>query len=227
MAFRNYLNNTMLADELLESVQESELETLNEELLLIEGELNEIFGLGKLAAKIKKASDKGDEKAEELKGKAKEAIASAKEKGKEVLDTAKHAGKMFAKDVVDAEHGPVKTGKAILKTGEEMGKAAKEKAVELFTKSQSVFKDIWGKMSTENLTADQKATVEELKGIFGKLAAGKFLSGVDSIKVLAAVLAGSPEAGKIPSIKAYNKQLERLRTTPGMSSFKFTVKINK
>lgn len=216
MAFRNYLNNTMLADELLESVQESELETLNEELLLIEGELNEIFGLGRLASMIKKVSDRGDKKAEEL-----------KEKGKEVLDTAKHAGKMFAKDVVDAEHGPVKTGKAILKTGEEMGKAAKEKAVELFTKSQSVFKDIWGKMSTENLTADQKATVEELKGIFGKLAAGKFLSGVDSIKVLAAVLAGSPEAGKIPSIKAYNKQLERLRTTPGMSSFKFTVKINK
>lgn len=223
MAFRNYLNNTMIADELLESVQETELETLNEELFLIEGELNEIFGLGKLAAKIKKVSDKGDEKAEELKGKAKEAVEKGKEKVKNAVSTAKEVAKNVAKDTF----GTDEDSDTVTKSIKDASKAAKEKAVELFTKSQSVFKDIWGKMSTENLTPDQKATVEELKGIFGKLAAGKFLSGVDSIKVLAAVLAGSPEAGKIPSIKAYNKQLERLRTTPGMSSFKFTVKINK
>jgi hypothetical protein len=212
MAFRNYINNTMICEELVESVEGEDLEVLFEELYIMEAELNEIAGLGKLASFLKKANDKGDE-----------AAAKAKEKGKEVLDTAKYAAKNMAKEAKDKIVGDAK---AIGQAHKEIAVAAKDKAVQVVTKAQDAFKDIWGKAMKTELTPDQKATVEELKGIFAKMASGKYLNREDSVKVLAAVLAGGSTEG-FPSIKAYNKQLERLRTTPGINSVQISVKINK
>lgn len=212
MEFRNFINTTMLCEELVESVQGEELETLFEELYIMESELNELFGLGKAADKLKKLSDKGDEVA-----------AKAKEKAKDVVDTAKYAAKNMAKEAKDKIVGDAK---AVGQAHKEIAVAAKDKAVALFGKSQDAFKEMWGKAMKTELTPEQKATVEELKAIFSKMTTGKYLNREESLKVLASGLAGG-EDGKFPSIKAYNKQLERLRTTPGLNQIQISVKINK
>lgn len=76
------------------------------------------------------------------------------------------------------------------------------------------------------LTEDQKKTIAELEGIYAKLSENKTVSGVEAIKIIATVLAGSAENGQVPTFKAYSKSLEKLRSLPGLSSYKFSAKIS-
>ena len=114
--------------------------------------------------------------------------------------------------------------KEVTKSNVEAARAAKNQLVNIASKAQDAFKEVWGKAIKEKLNPEQEKLVDELKGIFTKMGNGKFLAGEEALKVIAAVLAGGSTEG-IPSFKAYNKQLERLHTTPGLASIKLSVKI--
>lgn len=208
MKFRNYLHTNMLCEELVESVSEDKIELFAESVYMVEAELNELLGLGKLGEKLKSLNARGDK-----------AVETAKEKGKEVLDTAKYAAKNMARE---AGEKIATDAKEVAKAHKEIAQAAGKAVVGAFTKSQEAIKDIWGK-ATGNLSPEQTETIKSLESIFKKMSSGKFLSAFESIKVLAAVLAGGTSK-QVPSFKAYSKQLERLQGIPGLASIRLSIK---
>ena len=208
MKFRNYLHTNMLCEELVESVSDDKVELFAESVYMVEAELNELLGLGKLGEKLKSLNARGDK-----------AVETAKEKGKEVLDTAKYAAKNMARE---AGEKIATDAKEVAKAHKEIAQAAGKAVVGAFTKSQEAIKDIWGK-ATGNLSPEQTETIKSLESIFKKMSSGKFLSAFESIKVLAAVLAGGTSK-QVPSFKAYSKQLERLQGIPGLASIRLSIK---
>jgi len=215
--FTSWLEDSLLAESLIETVEKNELDELSEALEIQLDTLNEFLGLGKLAKKVGAFSEKADKKAEEIKGKAKETI-----------DTGKEVVKGIGKDIVS----PVKE---IAKTNLDFAKATKKAAVEKATEIKDKFVKIsqaskeilkqWHQKATE-LSPEQKKTLDELQPLYDRLVDGKKINGADAIRIIASVLAGSKESGHFPTYKAYTKQLETLRTLPGISSFKFTVAKN-
>lgn len=211
MDFKNYVHSAMICEELVEGVSSDKIEMFAESVFLIETELNELLGLGRLSDKIKSFSDKGDK-----------ALASAKEKGKEFVDDAKYVAKNIAKE---AGEKIATDAKEVYQAHKEIAQAASKAVVGLVTKSQDAFKELWGNIPGK-LTQEQSETIKDLDAIFKKMSSGKFLSGQESLKVLAAVLAGG-SSKQIPSYKAYNKQLVRLQEIPGLASVRITVKSGK
>lgn len=134
---------------------------------------------------------------------AKDAVVSA---AKDKVNTAVVGAKLAAKDISDKKD------------------AIKDSFLKVSDEAKTIFKKFF--KDTKNVSEDQKKTLGEVEGIFTKLTEGKTVSGVEAIKILATVLAGSPEANAVPGFKAYTKQLERLRALPGISSYKFSVKVN-
>lgn len=285
--FKEYLTDTVNYETIVGYItEEAELETLGEELVEIETELNELFGLGKLADKLKnRAADKAKGERKEISDETKkhfeeqkkkrEKVASKEEKrkafaekvaavsdkadkkisdtktaAKEKLDSVKGAVVKKATEVkgaIDkkvAEYKEASEKKANEKKVAEQGKAyEKERAAaeskKAFDEKKAAVKDSWMKISTsakalfkktfkdvKDVTPDQKKVLADLEGIYEKLAANKAVTGLEAIKVIAAVLAGAGETGTVPSYKAYSNQLNRLRTLPGMNGFKFAVKAN-
>lgn len=281
--FKEYLTDTVNYETIVGYItEEAELETLGEELVEIETELNELFGLGKLADKLKnRASDKAKGERKEISDETKkhfeeqkkkrEKVASKEEKRKAFADKIANvsskadekvgkavtaAGKArdavvgAGKKVVDAvekkvaEHKEASEKKANEKKVEAQGKAyEKERAAaeskKAYDEKKAAVKDSWLKISSsakalfkktfkdvKDVTPDQKKVLADLEGIYEKLAANKAVTGLEAIKVIAAVLAGAGETGTVPSYKAYSNQLNRLRTLPGMNGFKFAVKAN-
>jgi len=220
MSLKLYIDNSMIAESLVESVDVEELDTLAEELLLIEGELNELFGFRKIASKLRTKADEYAGKLEKVSDEGDKKVATAR---KFVDDKAKAAGK-FVDDKATSARKFVSdkaetAGKAIEKKKEDV----KDSVVKSFGATQEAFKKFF---NIKNLTAEQEATKKDLEPLYEKIMNGKTISGADTLKILAAVLAGAEEAGKVPGFKKYQNQLTRLRTTPGMSSFKFSVKAN-
>jgi uncharacterized protein YjbJ (UPF0337 family) len=197
MKFRNYLHTTMLCEELVETVSEEQVELFAESVTLIEAELNELLGLNRLGDKLKTLSSKGDK----------------------AVEDAKYVAKNIAKDTVGKV---VDDAKEVYQSHKEIAQAAGKAIAGAFSKSQDAIKEIWGK-ATGNLSPEQTETIKSLESIFKKMSSGKFLSALESIKVLAAVLAGGTSK-QIPSFKAYSKQLERLQTIPGLSSIRLSIK---
>lgn len=210
MSFKNYVHTNLLCEEMVSTISEDKVEVFAESAFLIEAELNELLGLGKLGDKLKGLSSKGDK-----------AVESAKAAGKEVLDTAKYAAKNMAKEA----GGKIATdAKEVYQAHKEIAQAAGKSVANAFTKSQEAIKDIWGKAT--GLTPEQTETVKDLEAIFKKMGSGKFLSGPESVKVLAAVLAGGTSK-QVPSFKSYKKQLDHLAKIPGLASVSLAVKSGK
>jgi len=208
MDFRSYIHNAMLCEELVSHVALDESEVFASEVTLLEAELNELLGLGKVADKLKSLSNKGDK-----------AVEAAKEKGKEVLDTAKYAAGNMARE---AKEKITRDATEVAQAHKEIAQAAGKAAVGLFTKSQAMFKELLGG-EWKKLTPEQEATMKELEGIFKKMKSGKFLSAPESMSVLATILAKG-DSKEFPGYKAYTKQLERLQAIPGMKMVRVAVK---
>jgi hypothetical protein len=215
--FTSWLEDNLLAESLIESVEKNELDELNLFLTESEIQLNEFLGLGKLAKKVGAFSEKADKKAEEVK------------KGvKEFGEKAKDVAKGVAHEVIDPAVAVAKTNvdfaKATKKAATEKATEIKDKFVKISQASKEILKG-WHQKATE-LSPEQKKTLDELQPLYDRLVDGKKINGADAIRIIASVLAGSKESGHFPTYKAYTKQLETLRTLPGISSFKFTVAKN-
>jgi uncharacterized protein YjbJ (UPF0337 family) len=219
--FRQYIENTLFAESVISNTAEGELLELSEAVDLMEQELNELLGLGKLANKLKTLSDKGDKKLSDVKASA-----------KETLETGKQVVKGIAKDTVGKAWDDAKE---VAKSHKEIAQAAgkkigelkdevKDKLVKVSGQSQAAFKSLFSKV--KDMSPEQKKTFDDLSAIFEKLQAGKTASGSEAIKILAAVLAKSPEPGQLPKYSSYTSALEKLRTTSGISSYKISIKKN-
>lgn len=216
--FLDYVNDTLLVESVIDSVEGDELNETFEVLCEAEEQLNELLGLGKLADKLKSLSTKGDKKVEDVKKGAKDA-----------LETGKEAAKNIAKETVGKLATDAKeVGKSFKEIGEFAGKKASEKAEavkEKFVQVTGQAREALKKMfkGVASASDDQKKVLADLAPLFEKLENGKSVGGADCLKVLAAVL-GMDASGQTPSFKVYQKQLEKLRTTPMLSSFRFSVK---
>lgn len=206
--FSNYVSDNMLIESVIDEVKDEQIDSLYEELNLIETELNEFLGLNKVAKKLSdwsgkltSASDTVDSKIEKTKKDIKDKVETAKKKVSDTKDS-------IAKSVADKKA-------SIIKSFVTISTAAKEQLKKIFPEAK-----------VNELTEEQKATFEEIKGVYEKLVANKKVTGIDAIKIIALILAGASVPGAIPTIKEYNKQLNRFRTLPGVSSFIFSVKEN-
>jgi chromosome segregation ATPase len=159
--------------------------------------------------KIAKFSDEADKKVKE----AKEAFTGA-------LKGAKTA---VADKIKDARVTTAVGTSLALKDAAEAKKAAGEKLKGITATAKASFTKFFKNLG--ELSEDQKKTLADLEGIYAKLSENKAVSGVEAIKIIATVLAGSTENGQVPSFKAYTKSLEKLRALPGLSSYKFSAKI--
>ena len=223
--FLEYLNDNLIAESFIDTIEKDEIDSLVEGLNESEEILNEFLGLGKLAKKVGAFSEKADKKADEVKEKVKSAV----EKGKETVEKAAYAGKEIGKDIKQTVAGVAETNKDFAKATKKAFDAKKEEVKEKFVKLSGAAKDVlkqWHEKIGE-LNDSQKQTLAELDPLYTKLKEGKSVGGPEAIKILSVVLAGVAEGGKYPSYKAYTKQLEKLRTLPGISSFRFTVKTAK
>lgn len=216
--FLDYVNDMLLVESVIDSVEGDELNETFEVLCEAEEQLNELLGLGKLADKLKSLSTKGDKKVEDVKKGAKDA-----------LETGKEAAKNIAKETVGKLATDAKeVGKSFKEIGEFAGKKASEKAEavkEKFVQVTGQAREALKKMfkGVASASDDQKKVLADLAPLFEKIESGKSVGGEGAIRVLAAILSMSAD-GQTPSFKAYQKQLERLRTTPMLSSFRFSVK---
>lgn len=216
--FLDYVNDTLLVESVIDSVEGDELNETFEVLCEAEEQLNELLGLGKLADKLKSLSTKGDKKVEDVKKGAKDA-----------LETGKEAAKNIAKETVGKLATDAKeVGKSFKEIGEFAGKKASEKAEavkEKFVQVTGQAREALKKMfkGVASASDDQKKVLADLAPLFEKIESGKSVGGEGAIRVLASILA-MDASGQTPSFKAYQKQLERLRTTPMLSSFRFSVK---
>jgi len=234
MKFTQYVNNEILCESLLASVEEpTELETLVEEVALIEDTLNEFLGLGKLADKL---TDRAKGKAKDAREKQKEETKSYFEKQKEErarIRAKEEKGKALAGKIADVSG---KIDKKVSEIGDR-ATAAKDAVIAKKDELKASFgkvlkgaKDVFTKFGEESmakLTPKQKELATELAPLFNKMKRGRSITGEQSLMVIAAVLAGIANAdGGFPSKADYDKQLTRLRTLPGMHSFAFSVKYN-
>lgn len=243
--FREYIVDTMIAESIISEVKDTELEAFEEGLVEIETELNEILGLKTAAKFVKKVGDKlsgadaaAEKKVEDVKkvGRAaalatqiqynakKDAVEKAVEKGSKAIEKGKKAVNDKTLEIgVKASLAKDKAVDAIASKKEELTK----RVVELSKGARDEFKKIFKNIT--DISDDQKKTLSDLSGIYEKLASGKGakVGGLDAIKIIATVIAGSSEAGQVPSYKVYSKTLEKLQSLPGFTAFKFTAKLNK
>lgn len=216
--FIDYVNDVMLVESVIDSVETSEYQEVYEVLCECEERLDEFLGLDKLGKKLQSLSGKADAKVDSakaygkgLKDEAKEAIASGKEAVKNIAKETKEKIATDAKEV----------GKSFKEIGAATKEAIKDKFVKVSADAREGLKKMFKNVS--KASEDQQKVVADLKDLVGSLENGKFVGGGDSIKILAAVLAMGPD-GEIPSYKAYTKSLERLRSTPMLNSYKITIK---
>lgn len=216
--FLDYVNDTLLVESVINDVEVTELSETFEVLCEAEVRLDEFLGLGKLADKLKGASEKADKK-----------VADAKKGAKEALETGKEAAKNIAKETAGKIATDAKeVGKSFKEIGEFAGKTAKEKAeavkdkfVQVSAQAREGLKKIFSNI--KDASEDQKKVLDDLAPLFEKIEAGKSVGGAGAISIMAAVLA-MDASGATPSYKSYQKQLEKLRTTPMLSSYRFSVK---
>lgn len=227
MKFTQYLSDKVLCESVIEQLNEEvEIDELNESLELMEAELNEFLGLGKLASKVKGAA----EKLGGFSDKADKKIDAAKEAAKKKIDDTKKGVQTFAKKTVDDTK----------KTVAELGDKATAKKDELVAKKNELkakfsnvlkkSKDVFAKFGEEAISAlkpAQKELAVELAPLFTKMKKGRAIGGEQALMVIAAVLAGVANAdGGFPTKSEYEKKLSYLRSQPGLASFAFTAKYN-
>lgn len=239
MKFKSQLQNAMICEEILSGVVETDMELFVETILTLESELDEALNLADKAKKLKEAGKKfvddaryvAKNIASDIGGTiardAKEVAKSHVEIGKAVksgvgkfADDAKYVAKNIAADIGGTIARDVKeVGKSHL----EIATAAKAAVIRLLSKSTDAAKEMWGKVVDGRLSEEQMKVITELAEILKKLTSGKFLSVADSIKVLAAILAGGTSK-EVPEYKKYLEQLERLKSIPGLSSITISIK---
>jgi uncharacterized protein Yka (UPF0111/DUF47 family) len=205
--FRQFCVDNVEAKYILENVEADELLELNEALDEIQVKLDELFGLDKLGKKISDMSKKGDEK-----------VAKGKEAAKEFAETGKKVVKGIAKDTVGKAWDDAKE---VAKSHKEIAQATGEKLVKISGQTKEAFKKMFAKIG--EASEDQKKTLAELEPLFLKMQDGKTVSGADGLKVLASILSMSP-SGEVGSYRNYIKKLEYVRTVPGFSSYKVSIK---
>ena len=205
--FRQFCVDNVEAKYILENVEASELLELNEALDEIQVKLDELFGLDKLGKKISDLSKKGDEK-----------VAKGKEAAKEFVDTGKQVVKGIAKDTVGKA---LDDAKEVAKSHKEIAQAVGEKVVKISGEAKQAFSKMFAKI--KDASEEQKKTLAELEPLFVKMQDGKTVSGADGLKVLASILSATP-SGEVGSYKTYMKKLEYVRTIPGFSSYKVSIK---
>lgn len=214
MKFKSQLQSAMVCEEILETLTEDSVELFSEALDTIETELNEFLGFSRAGDALKNASVAGDK-----------AVAAVKEKGKEILDTAKYAAGNMAREAGEKIAGDAK---AIAQAHIEIAQAIDRKVLggrvaKMLSASQDKLKEIWGRAIQGKLSPEQMQVVTELASILQKLTDGRFLSALESLKVLAAILAGGT-SNSIPEYKEYVKQVERLNAIPGLNSIRISIK---
>lgn len=214
MKFKSQLQTAMICEEILETIPDDSLELFSEGLDAIETELNEFLGFSRAGDALKRASVAGDK-----------AVAAVKEKGKDVLDTAKYAAGNMAREAGEKIAGDAK---AIAQAHVEIAQAIDRKLLggrvaKILAASQDKLKEIWGKAVQGKLSPEQMQVITELASILQKLEGGKFLSAFESLKVLAAILAGGT-SNTVPEYKEYTKQVERLNAIPGLDSIRIAIK---
>lgn len=216
--FIDYVNDTMLVESVIDSVETSEYQEVYEVLCECEERLDEFLGLDKLGKKLQSLSGKADAKVDSVKAYGK----GLKDEAKEAIASGKDAVKNIAKETKDKV---VSDAKEVGKSFKEIGTATKDLIKDKFVKVSADAREGLKKMfkNVSKASEDQQKVVADLKDLVGSLENGKFVGGGDSIKILAAVLAMGPD-GEIPSYKAYTKSLERLRSTPMLNSYKITIK---
>lgn len=216
--FIDYVNDTMLVESVIDSVETSEYQEVYEVLCECEDRLDEFLGLDKIGKKLQSLSGKADAKVDSAKAYGK----GLKDEAKEAIASGKDAVKNIAKETKDKV---VSDAKEVGKSFKEIGVATKDLIKDKFVKVSADAREGLKKMfkNVSKASEDQQKVVADLKDLVGSLENGKFVGGGDSIKILAAVLAMGPD-GEIPSYKAYTKSLERLRSTPMLNSYKITIK---
>lgn len=207
--FREYLNDNVLFEEFIQTVEESEYVEVYNYLSESEAVLNEFLGLGKVAEKLGKFSKKADEKVEK-----------AKESAKETIETGKQVAKGVAKDLVGR---PVQNVKEIGKSHAEIAQAIGKKFTELSGNARQEFKKLFGALNPKELTPDQAKVYGNISEIFAKVSDGKLISGSDAVLLLATILA-KREPGHLPSFSNFTKELEKIRSVPGFATYKFMIK---
>lgn len=216
--FSDYVNDTVLVESVIGDVDSNELNETYEVLCEAEEQLNELLGLGKLASKLKSLSDKGDKKVEDVKKGAKEALETGKTAAKNI---AKETAGKIATDAKEVGKSFKEIGEFAGKKASEKAEAVKEKFVQVTGQAREALKKMF--KGVASASDDQKKVLADLAPLFEKIESGKSVGGEGAIRVLSAILA-MDASGQTPSFKAYQKQLERLRTTPMLSSFRFSVK---
>lgn len=238
MKFTEYLNNKVLCESLVEELNESyEIESLNEELDLMEAQLNEFLGLGKVAEKIKKGaerlsglSDKADKKIEDTKTAAKDFVDKKKNDIKNDIQGAKYSLERKKNAIVDAGKKKVEDIKSGIEAEKEEMAARKKEIGDKFNRVLTKSKDVFSKFGSavvDALTPEQKELAKELAPLFNKMKRGGTLSGDQALSVIAAVNAGITHGGDFPTKKAFDKHLTTLRAQPGLASFSFAVSYNR
>ncbi len=217
--FKNYVEDSVLFESYITEVDESELEELVDVLNECQERLDEFMGLSKAGEFLKKLSDKGDKKSEEIKKGAKEFA----EKGKDVVKgMAKEAIDTVKKDAKEVAQSHKEIVQAAGKKGVELAKEAKDKFLKVSAQSREALKKMFKNVKDAN--EEQKKVIADIMPLLDRISDGKkSVSGADGLRVLAIILS-SDASGEIPSYKAYMKKLEMLRTTPMLSSFKVSVK---
>ncbi len=205
--FRQFCVDNVEAKYILENVEADELLELNEALDEIQIKLDELFGLDKLGKKISDMSKKGDEK-----------VAKGKEAAKEFAETGKKVVKGIAKDTVGKAWDDAKE---VAKSHKEIAQVVGDKVVKISGEARQAMSKMFAKI--KEASEEQKKTLAELEPLFLKMQDGKTVGGADGLKVLSAIMAMGP-SGETPTYKAYTKSLERIRTVPGFSSYKVSIK---
>lgn len=223
--FIDFVNDTMLVESVIDTVEASEYQEVFEVLCECEERLDEFLGLDKLGKKLQSLSGKADAKVDAtkaygkgLKDEAKEAIASGKEAVKNIAKETKDKVVSDAKEVAKSNK---EAAEFVVKKAGEKAQAIKDKFVKVSAEAREGLKKMFKNIS--GASEDQKKVIADLQDLVGSLENGRFVGGGDSVKILAAVLAMGPD-GELPSFKAYTKSLEKLRSTPMLSSYKITIK---
>lgn len=234
MKFTQYLSDKVLCESVIDQLNEEvEIDELNESLELMEAELNEFLGLGKLASKVKGAA----EKLGGFSDKADKKIDNAKEAAKKKIEDTKTDIKNTAKGAQYSAERKINAAKKTVSDIGDRATVAKDELVakknELKAKFTSVLKkskDVFAKFGEEAISAlkpAQKELAVELAPLFTKMKKGRAIGGEQALMVIAAVLAGVANAdGGFPTKSEYEKKLSYLRGQPGLASFAFTAKYN-
>ena len=238
MKFGEFVNNKNLSEYMVESIETvEELDTLNEELELLEAQLNEFLGLGKVADKIKS----GAERLSKFSSSTDKAIDTKKKEARDYVDAKKAEIEAAAKGVKYAAERKVNAAKdAVTKKVEDIKTSAEENREEMKRRKEEIgkrfsnvlanAKNVFQKFGTavvDSLTPEQKELAKELAPIFNKLKRGGVVTGDQALSIFAAVQSGITHGGDFPTKKAYDVNLKKLRSQPGLASFSFSVSYNK